>query len=222
MKRLLLALLVAGAIPAYADNYSGGGGSGGSGSITTTCPAGTGSTLNNGANVLAESTAHTATAAECGAVYEVTGTTTITMPVIASGLEYTVINQNAPAGATVTVAADAGHTIGNNGASSITLSPGQSVGIAAGSGATPTNWDLGPGQNNALFASGPGYVTGQWYYGSNFQGVNAAGAVLTTGTAYCVPEWLLTPQPSVAGGGSMTIGSLAYRIATVGTTTGTA
>jgi hypothetical protein len=186
-------------------------------SFSSTCPVISGSTgavtLTNGANVLAKSTAYTATTAECGAVYEVTGTTTITMPTIASGLEYTVINQNAPGGATVTVAADAGHTIGNNSAASITLSPGQSVGIAAGSGGTPTNWDLGPGQGSPT-VDGPGYQTGVWYtaFWQFYAATNSPASVTTT---YCSPGWIHNINP--AGGGSGTINALGLRITTLGT-----
>lgn len=185
-------------------------------SFSTTCPPSgpsTGAvTFTNGANVLAESTAHTATTAECGSIYEVTGTTTITMPVIASGLEYTVINQNASGGATVTVAADVGHTIGNNAASSITLSPGQSVGIAAGSGATPTNWDLGPGLT-ANTPTGPGYNTTNVFLDPFVGSVAPSTVAPALLTAYCFPTWINNINP--LGGGTGTLGTLSIDVTTL-------
>ena len=185
-------------------------------SFSTTCPSSgpsTGAvTFTNGANVIAESSAHTIATSECGAVFEVTGTTTITMPTIASGFEATVINQNAPGGATVTVAADAGHTIGNNSAASITLSPGQSVGIAAGSGGTPTNWDLGPGISTAS-PTGPGYETTKFYFDRSIASQTAGTVAPVLLTAYCTPLWI--NNVSSAGGGTMTLGSLSFNVTTL-------
>ena len=196
-------------VPSWAANSS-------SITFTTSCPptTQTASTINlsNGSNVLAKSTAYTATTAECGSVYEVTGTTTITMPTIASGLEYTVINANPFGGAIVTVAADATHTIGNNAATSITLSPGESVGIAAGSGGTPTNWDLGPGlASHGL--TGPGYNTTNFYFDRSTVSQSAGTIAPALLTAYCLPLWINNVSP--AGGGTMTLGSLSFDVTTV-------
>jgi len=228
MKRLsfaLLALLASAALAAAqtigVTPLTGGAGGGGSVTLATTCPSssqtGTSLTLNNGANTQAESASYTVLAADCGKVIEASGaTTTITLPsTIASGFQVTIGNVNAPAGANVTVALGGSNTA-NGVSGSLTLAPGQFIGIFAGSGVSPTNWDVA-GVNTLATQSGPGYSVGQWYVGSNFQGVNAAGAALSLGTAYCSPEWLLSP--SAAGGGSMTIGSITFRQSTAGTPT---
>lgn len=230
--KILLAALVA-LFPSVATaqfmsggGFGGGGGGGGGGaagvsSFSTTCPAtgpSTGAvTLTNGTNAIPYSSSHTMLATECGATIEATGlTTTITgLSTITSGYQYTVCNENASGGANITAAPGGTNTF-NGSASNITVVPGQCIGVFAGSGVSPTNWDVA-GQAPAIAPMGPGYSAGQNYIGENFAGLVAAGGILTTGTAYCAPQWIM--NPNAAGGGTMTVGSTNYNVTTVGTTT---
>ena len=228
MKRLsfaLLALLASAALAAAqtigVTPLTGGSGGGGSVTLATTCPSssqtGSSLTLTNGANAQAESASYTVLAADCGKVIEASGaTTTITLlATITSGYQITIGNVNAPAGANVTVALGGTNTA-NGVSGSLTLAPGQFIGIFAGSGVSPTNWDVAGAVSASSVGTDPGYVVSQWYVGINLPGDSATGAALSTGTAYCTPQKLMNP---VSSGGTGTIGSLAIRVSTIGTST---
>lgn len=220
-RRLRLFLLLAAfPVAAVAQIVLPGGGSGGSGgsiTFTTSCPSGstTGSTINlaNGANVAAKSANYTTVAGDCGTIFEVTGAHTITgLATITSGFQFSVLNANAPGGSTVTVAAGGSNTIGNNGASSITITPGQVASVVAGSGASPTNWDLGVAFANA---DGPPFQASLWYAPNNWSTITASPVTNTT-TTYCTPGWIRSING--LGSGSATLAALGYRIQTAGTT----
>lgn len=231
--RKVLALFLALQIcsPAWAQIVLPGGGSGSGGGVSSfsaTCPAvgpSTGAvTLSNGVPAVAKTTAYTVLAADCGKFFEVTNTTTITLPSttsVSSGFGIILFNSGA---GTVTAAVNgtSGGTINANGATqtSLAISSGAQLGLvlnAAGNG-----WDGSPTLTGSGSPSigGPGYVASVWYnpFGTIVQGV-AGGAVPTITTAECSIIWL--PNISSAGGGTGTLGSLDLGVVTAGTTTAT-
>ena len=143
MKKLLLlsTALTLFITPANAQFNPGGGfgggggvGSGGVTSFSSTCPAtgpNTGAiTLSNGVGVVAKSTNYAVVAADCGTLFETTGTTTLTLPALAglpSGFAIAVFNAGSN---TVTVASNGAlSNINMNGttSSSVTQATGQPI-----------------------------------------------------------------------------------------------
>jgi len=186
-------------------------------SFSTTCPVAgpsTGAvTLTNGANPIAYSASHTMLAAECGSNIEASGaSTTITaLSTITAGYQFTVSNQNASGGANVTVAPGGSNTF-NGSAGNITLTPGQSIGVAAGSSAT--NWDVF-GLSSPVGASitGPGYNTSNIFLDRDISSVGAAASAPALLTAYCIPTWINNINP--LGGGTGTLGTLYFDVTTL-------
>ena len=167
-------------------------------SFSTTCPAtgpSTGAvTLPLGIVEVPESTGFTPTAGKCGGWFDVTGTTTATLPTITGSIvsPYFITVKNADvSGHTVTVAGG-GANINYNGSSaaSITLSAGQSVGLvinAAYTAWTATGTVVG---NPPAFH--PGYISGDWYWPCYPNQCGAAtpsaGAQLSS-SVYCGLSW---------------------------------
>jgi len=169
-------------------------------SVSTTCPAAgpsTGAvTISNGVGVTAKATAYNVALADCGTFFEVTGTTTLTLPgfsgggAVAGGFGVSVFNGGAN---TVTVTASSGN-INANGTSgaSITLTPGQSTALVVN--AAVNGWDGATSyrlQNivNVPFSASPftytpssGIVSADVYCAGGGGG-GGSGAVLTSGTA---------------------------------------
>ena len=195
-------------------SWSSGAGSGVS-SFSTTCPASgpsTGAvTLPLGIVEVPESTGFTPTAGQCGAWFDVTGTTTATLPTITGSIvsPYFITIKNADvSGHTVTVAGG-GANINYNGSStsSITLSAGQSVGLVIN--AANTAWAATGTVVGSPPSFSPGYISGDWYFPSypGQAGLSGSGSVVAS-TVYCGLAWV----PS-----SVTIKSLGAYFAT-GTT----
>jgi hypothetical protein len=140
-----------------------GGGTAGVSSLSTTCPVVSNQTgavsLNNGLTAIGETTSFTATAAQCGSLFEVTGSSIFPeLPVIgtASGdvqSPYTVafLNANATGGPSIFINGNGANiNAGGVTSSTLSLSPGESVTLTIN--AAGTGWD---GAIAGVLVSGP-------------------------------------------------------------------
>ena len=203
------------------------GGAGGVTSFSSTCPA-TGPssgavTLSNGIGVTAETTSYSVAATDCGTLFSVTGTNTQTLPGFSGGGSvaggFAITEFNAGSG-TVTITASSG-TINANGttATSVTLSPGQSMSFAVN--AAVNGW-IGVSQAASTPSpsiSGPGYQASLYYNPPGFTPQGSALAPTSTTLAYCSPFWI--GNISATGGGTATFGTFSIRAGVAGTTTAT-
>lgn len=177
---------------------------------------------------VAKSSAYTITSADLGKLFEVTGTSTITLPALSVGAGFNsgVMNANATGGGTVTVTASAGNiNSGGVSAGSVTLTPGQTMVYTINAAVSGWDGSTGPaGPTGATGAAGagtnqygPGYVAGPWYLqlgAPSYNNTNFGVASITT--AYCSPLWFNNIGPS---GGSGTIADIGFHQAVAGTTT---
>lgn len=218
-------------VPSWAAN-----GSGTITSVSTTCPVVTTSsgaaTVDNGVHSAAKSSAYPVLAADCGKFFETTGTTTLTLPPFtggtAVGLGFNVAVMNADATHTVTVTASAGNILsGGSSASSVTLTPGQTMVFVVN--AAVTGWDGSTGPTGAAGATGatgpstpvgPGYQVGPFYIPFMEPPQATAAAAISTSVAYCRPMWFNNILST--GGGTATIGLLYIRAIVLGSTNVTA
>lgn len=211
----LAALLLC--LPAYADNYSGGGGGGG-GSVTlnTTCPtstqSGTTLTINGTVPINAKTGSYGPAATDCGQafIFTLTGAATYSLPAPSAGFYIPAITNVPSSTNSLTLSPASGQICSTSCAATYVVAAGAPTVSLISDG---TNYYV-QSSPAALTVSGPGYVVGNYYTQTDVSSIGTGTTAFVVTTTYCAPQWIYNILP--AGGGTGTIGTVAFNVTTLG------